>query len=381
MIPYSRQEITEEDIDSVVAVLRSDFLTQGPVTEKFEQAIAGYCGVKASIATCNATAALHLACLALGVNEGDCVWVPAISFVATANCARYCGADVDFIDVDSKTGLICLRTLEQKFEKAQSENRLPKLLIVVHLAGHSVAMKSVHELCKTYGVKLVEDASHALGGRYQNQPVGSCAYSDAAVFSFHPVKPLTTGEGGMLLSNDHDMIERARCLSCHGIVKKAEQLRDQSKGAWNYEQQMLGFNYRLSDIHSALGLSQLSSLNDRIAARQNLASRYDDFFEGSNICPIAIGDCVKSAWHLYPVLFETEDVRNNAFKGLRALGYWVNVHYEPIPAQPYYQDLGFKAEEFPGALAYSTHTLSLPLFGTMPENVVKEVANFCLGVQ
>lgn len=378
MIPYSRQQIEQSDIEAVVAVLKSDFLTQGQTVPRFEHAVAGYCDVAHAVATCNATAALHLACLALDVDENVIVWIAATSFVASANCARYCGAKVDFVDCDPESGLISLEALTKKLKTANSRDALPKVLIVVHLGGQSCDMQAIHELCKPYGIDIIEDACHALGGKYQGRPVGISHYSACTIFSFHPVKPITTAEGGMLLTSRKELADKARLIANHGIERERTRLLNSDRGAWYYEQQVLGYNYRLSDVHAALGLSQMSRLDDMCEQRAALARRYDELFSGTKVKPVTKQHASVSAWHLYPVLFPGKEQRNNAFTALRAHDFAVNIHYEPIPAQPYYQQLGFSMAEFPGARSYADRTLSLPLHAFVDRDMQSKIVDLCL---
>lgn len=384
MIPYSRQQVSQADIEAVVSVLKSDFLTQGETVPRFEQAVAQYCNVAYAVASCNATAALHLACLALGVDENSRVWIAATSFVASANCARYCGAEVDFVDCDAKSGLISVAALQKKIERALAQDRLPQVLVVVHLGGQSCDMQSIASLCQRYGIEIIEDACHALGGRYQSQPIGSCQYSACTIFSFHPVKPITTAEGGMLLTARPELAQRARLIANHGIERDRQRFINGGReaGNWYYEQQVLGYNYRLSDIHAALGLSQLARLDELRAQRDALAKNYDalfsaEKFESSNVVPVPQNREGQSAWHLYPVLFPDKAARNQAFDALRAQGFAVNIHYEPIPAQPYYQQLGFSMKEFAGARTYADTSLSLPLHAFVDKQMQANIVELC----
>lgn len=364
MIPYSRQNISYDDINAVSDVLRSDFLTQGPVTRRFESAVAQYCGASHAIATVNATAALHVAMLLCDVSDQDIVWVPAISFVATANCARYCDATVTFLDCEKDTGLLALNALDEKLVQADKAGLLPKVLVVVHLAGHSVDMERVHELCNPYDIRVVEDASHALSGEYKGRRIGCCLYSDYSIFSFHPVKPVTSGEGGMLVTNHTEVVERARRLIEHGIERNIEGHLYGSKGPWYYEQQDLGFNYRLSDIHAALGLSQLSRLDGFLLERERLASHYSQrLSEGQMpLTKLAQNPDCRSSWHLYVVQCQDQEFRDKFLNRLRKAGFGANLHYMPIPAHPYYIALGMRMTDFPNAQAYAETSLSLPLF-------------------
>lgn len=382
MIPYSRQSITEEDIDAVVQVLRSDFLTQGPVVGQFEQAVAAQCEVDYAVAVASGTAALHVACLALGVTAGDLVLVAATSFVASANCAKYCGADVDFVDIDIDSGLLSSSCLEQCLARHKALGRVPKALIVVHMAGQSCDMRAISAQCQDQGIALLEDASHALGGTYTERPIGSCQYSDISVLSFHPIKPVAAGEGGMLLSNNAELAGRARLFANHGITRDPELLQNKDVGkngaGWYYEQQQLGYNYRLSDIHAALGLSQLKKLQQGVAARTLIADRYSELFAQSEIKPLLRNRNCESAWHLFIVQFSTSAIRDKVFDRLRNAGFGVNLHYLPIPGHPYYQQQGFLLDDFPAAKEFAQRSLSLPIFASMPMTVAEQVAELCL---
>ncbi len=371
MIPYSRQQVSEEDIDAVVSVLRSDYLTQGQVVTQFEKAVADYCQAKHCVAASSATAALHLACLALELTENDRVWVTALSFVASANCARYCGAELDFVDIEASTGLISVAALADKLNQAALQKRLPQLLIVVHLAGQSCDMKAISQLCRRYDIRIIEDASHALGGNYEELPVGSCRYSDLCIFSFHPVKPITTGEGGAITTNNPSLAKRARLYMSHGIERDQSCFINKPTGSWYYEQQVLGYNYRLSDIHAALGLSQLKRLDKRTRERRELARCYQDALQGLPLSLLTT-DHGNSAWHLFIIRVDKQE-RRALFEQLTASGFCVNLHYMPIPAQPYYVELGYDAADYPAANAYAETAISLPLFSGMNLEVIDQV--------
>lgn len=375
MIPYSRQHITEDDIAAVQKVLRSDFLTQGPTTRKFEQSIADRCGSAYAISTCNASAALHTACAIVDVAEGSSVWVSSVSFVASANCVRQCGAKVDFLDIDPDTGLICIESLRNKLIVASAESVLPKALIVVHLAGQSCQMEQIASLCKPLGIYIIEDASHALGSTYQEKPIGSCQYSDVCVFSFHPVKPITAGEGGMLTTNDRLLAEKARLFCSNGVVRETSLLCRQDMPEWYYEQHELGHNYRLSDLHSALGLSQLSRIDEFRKKRDHIARLYSEAIKELDLKPLSTVNVADlSAWHLYVVRFSNQQVRDQAYQRLKSAGFRVNLHYIPIFLHPYYQQYGYDIAAFPGAMQYYQTALSLPLYPEMdPSNVTKVV--------
>lgn len=359
MIPYGRQSITDEDIEAVVAVLKSDYLTQGEMVPAFEQRLADYCLAPHVIACSNGTTALHLACAALDLGADDWVWVSAISFVASANCARYCGAQVDFVDVEPETGNLCVAALREKLQRVQGSPHQPKALVAVHLAGQPCDLAEIGALCRQYGVHLIEDACHALGASYQGQPIGSCAHSDMTVFSFHPVKPITTGEGGAITTRSAALAAKLRLYRSHGITREPAQLSAPSPGGWYYEQQVLGFNYRLTDIQAALGASQLRRLPQFIAQRQQLAARYDELLTRLPVQPLRQMDDRRSGYHLYVVRVADRD---RVFAQLREAGIGVNVHYMPIPAQPYYRELGHDPAAYPGAQAYYRQAVSLPLY-------------------
>ncbi len=380
MIPYGHQWISQRDIDAVVAVLRSDFITQGPVIETFEQAVAARCGVKHAVAVANGTAALHLACLAQGLGPGDTLWTSPNTFLASANCARYCGADVDFVDVDARTYNLDLAALQQKLAWAETAGSLPRMVVPVHFAGASCDMAPLKELSQRYGFFLLEDASHALGGSYRTTPVGSCAYSDAAVLSFHPVKIITTGEGGMVLTNDERFADRVRLFRSHGTTKDPEQMRRPAEGAWYYEQIALGYNYRLTDLQAAIGISQLDRLDEFVGLRNRLADRYDRLLADLPVIVPHREPEVISAFHLYVIRLDasrTAKTRREVFDGLRSAGIGVHVHYIPVHLQPYYQDLGFGPGDFPNAEDYYHECLTLPLFPAMSaadqDSVVSEL--------
>lgn len=362
MIPYGRQSITDADIEAVVAVLKSDYLTQGEAVPAFEQGLADYCQVPHVVACSNGTTALHLACAALELGAHDWVWVSAISFVASANCARYCGAQVDFVDVEPDTGNLSVSALQSKLQLAQRSQTLPKALIAVHLAGQPCDLQEISALCRHYGIHLIEDACHALGARYHEAPIGNCAYSDMTVFSFHPVKPITTGEGGAITTRDEQLAAKLRLYRSHGITREPAELQQASPGGWYYEQQVLGFNYRLTDIQAALGLSQLTRLDALIASRRALAARYDTLLANLPLQPLRQQTDRTSGYHLYVIQVAERD---NLFARLRAAGIGVNVHYIPIPAQPYYRSLGQDPARYPGAQAYYRRAISLPLFPTL----------------
>lgn len=377
MTPYSRQSISEDDIEAVIRVLKSNFITQGPVVEEFERAVAEYCGATHAVAFVNATCALHVALKLLDVTVGDNVWVPAVSFVATANCARFCGAEVGFVDVAPDTGLICPSELEKKLELAKRERRLPKVLIVVHLAGQSADMERIAQICQIYGVRLVEDAAHALSGEYMGKKVGCCLFSEIAVFSFHPVKPMTSGEGGMLVTNQASQARRARLLREHGLDRDVSHAAKLSDAPLHYEQHELGYNYRLSDIHSALGVSQISRLDHFLCEREDLAASYLQRLSDSNLKPLKRNTDCRSSWHLFVVQCDSFEIRNAILRKLGDEGFSVKIHYMPIPNQPYYQSLGARPYDYPKAQSYWSRSLSLPLFPGFQISEVDRVVALC----
>ncbi|MDD1965679.1 UDP-4-amino-4,6-dideoxy-N-acetyl-beta-L-altrosamine transaminase [Pseudomonas putida] len=368
MIPYGRQSLDQADIDAVVAVLQSDWLTQGPTIERFEAAMAERCEAGFGIAVSNATAALHIACLAAGLGEGDALWTSPNTFLASANCGRYCGADVDFVDIDPLTWNLDVNALEHKLRAAERIGKLPKVLVAVAFSGQSCDMRAIAELARTYGFIVIEDASHAVGARYAGRPVGCGEFADMTVFSFHPVKIITTGEGGLVLTNRPELAERLRRLRSHGMTRDPAQMDEPSHGPWYYQQVELGFNYRITDMQAALGLSQLGKLDGFLARRRELAARYQQLLADLPLdLPTAQADA-ESAWHLYVVRLQTQRLavsHREVFEGLRAAGVGVNVHYIPVHLQPYYRDLGFIAGDFPEAEAYYAQAISLPLFPAM----------------
>lgn len=369
MIPYGCQSISQEDIAAVTAVLKSDFLTQGPAIPAFEQAVASYCGARHAIAVNSATAALHLACLALGVGPGDLVWTSPITFVASANCGLYCGADVDFVDIDVATYNLSVERLAEKLEAAERNGRLPKVVIPVHLAGQSCDMKAIHGLSRRYGFRIIEDASHAVGARYEGRPVGDCRYSDIAVFSFHPVKIVTTAEGGVALTNNAELAEIMGLLRTHGITRDERLMKGQNRGPWYYEQLHLGFNYRMTDMQAALGTSQMSRLDQFVDRRRAIASRYDDAFVNQPLLVPWQHPDTSSSYHLYIIRLPLRDglAHRRAFEELRQRGIGVNLHYIPVYLQPYYQRLGFEPGHCPEAERYYASAISIPLYPGMSD--------------
>ncbi|MNS13918.1 UDP-4-amino-4-deoxy-L-arabinose--oxoglutarate aminotransferase [compost metagenome] len=368
MIPYGRQSISDADIEAVVAVLRSDFLTQGPAVARFEQAVLDHCRAKHAIAVSNATAALHIACLALGLGPGDWLWTSPNTFVASANCGLYCGARVDFVDIDPVTYNLCPEALERKLLQAEQEGRLPKIVVPVHFSGQPCDMRAIHALSQRFGFRIIEDASHAIGGRYLDDPIGSCRYSDITVFSFHPVKVITTGEGGMAVTNDDELAQRLGLLRSHGITREPELMTQPMDGAWYYQQVTLGFNYRMTDLQAALGASQMQLLEHYVARRHQLAHRYNELLaELPLTLPWQHPDGY-SGLHLYVIRLQADKVgrsHHKVFEYLRSKEIMVNLHYIPVHTQPYYQQMGFKAGDFPEAERYYAEAISIPMFPTL----------------
>ncbi len=376
MIPYGRQDINEADIAAVVKVLRSDFLTQGPAVPAFENAIAGICEAQHAIAVSSATSALHLACIALGVGPGDVVWTTPITFVASANCARYCGATVDFVDIDPRTYNLSPAHLAEKLEIAAKAGKLPKVVIPVHLCGQPCEMGAIHALSKRYNFRIIEDASHAIGGRYKNEPIGNCHYSDITVFSFHPVKIITTGEGGMIVTNDAKLAHLVTRLRSHGITRHAMDMTHAPDGPWYYQQLELGYNYRMTDIQAALGLSQMERLVEFVAARHALAAQYEDLLKDLPVTlPWQHADSY-SAFHLYVVRLKLDLMKvshREVFERLRVTGIGVNLHYIPVYQHPYYAREGYKREDFPEAERYYSEAITLPLYPGLTRAQQEEV--------
>lgn len=373
MIPYGRQDITDEDIAAVEAVLRSDFLTQGPAVPGFERALASYCGAAHGVAVSSATAALHIACLALKLGPGDRLWTSPNTFVASANCGLYCGAEVDFVDIDPQTYNMSVAALEAKLVKAAAEDRLPKVVIPVHFAGQSCEMREIHALGQRYGFRIIEDASHAVGGRYLGEPIGNCRYSDITVFSFHPVKIITTAEGGMALTNDTKLAEQMERLRSHGITREPVMMAWESEGPWYYQQIELGYNFRMTDLQAALGHSQLQRLDDYVARRHSIAARYNEALAELPLTVPHQHPDSRSALHLYPIHLTNVVARRQVFESLRSKGVGVNVHYIPVHTQPHYRQLGFRVGDFPASERYYAGAISLPMFPTLTPAQQEEV--------
>ncbi len=371
MIPYGKQTLSQEDIDAVIDVLRSDYLTQGPAVPAFENALcdrvqAGHC-----VAANSATSALHLACRALGLGPGDWLWTSPITFVASANCALYCGAGVDFVDIDEDTWNMSPAALEDKLLRAESEGRLPKIVVPVHLCGQPCDMEEIHALGRRFGFRIIEDASHATGAQYRDLPVGACEHSDITIFSFHPVKIVTTGEGGAALTNDERLAQKMRQLRSHGVTRDPQEMTQSPDGPWYYQQIDLGYNYRLSDIHAALGIAQLRRLTEFVATRRRIASRYDDAFVDAPLTLQRHRRDSQSSFHLYVIRLDIDRIaasRSEVFSALLDRGIGVNVHYIPVHLQPYYRDRGFRPGSYPNAERYYSEAISLPLFPSLDQD-------------
>jgi UDP-4-amino-4,6-dideoxy-N-acetyl-beta-L-altrosamine transaminase len=368
MIPYGRQDITQADIDAVVAVLQSDFLTQGPQVPAFERAVADKVGARHGIAVNSATSALHIACKALSLGPGDWLWTSPITFVASANCALYCGARVDFVDIDPRTYNMSATALEAKLVQAEREGRMPKVVVPVHLCGQPCDMAAIHALGQRYGFKIIEDASHAIGGQYKGEYIGNSHYSDITVFSFHPVKIITTAEGGMAVTNDDHLAERMGLLRSHGVTRNPDLMTHEPDGPWYYQQVELGFNYRMTELQAALGVSQLARLDEYVVRRHELARRYDELLADLPVITPWQHSDGYSGLHLYVIRLDDTQIKRSyrdVFEALREQGIGVNVHYIPVHTQPYYQQMGFKAGDFPQAESYYGSAISLPMFATM----------------
>ncbi|WP_258807277.1 UDP-4-amino-4,6-dideoxy-N-acetyl-beta-L-altrosamine transaminase [Pseudidiomarina sp. CB1] len=371
MIPYGKQDIRQEDIDAIIEVLQSDFLTQGPQVPAFEQAVAQKVGAEYALAVNSATSALHIACLALGLGQGDILWTTPVTFVASANCGLYCGASVDFVDIDPNTYNMSVSALKTKLEHAAAHHRLPKVLVAVHLCGQPCEMSRIKALADQYGVKIIEDASHSIGGKYRGEYIGNCRYSDITIFSFHPVKIITTAEGGMALTNSKVLAEKMNLLRSHGITRDQDKMTHESDGPWYYQQVDLGFNYRMTELQAALGLSQLERLDEYVSKRHELAKIYDELLNSLPVTiPFQHSDSY-SGLHLYVIRLHREQINRShqeVFESLREKGIGVNLHYIPVHTHPYYQHMGFAADDFPNAMAYYHEAISLPMY----PNLTKE---------
>ncbi len=375
MIPYGKQNINQEDIDSVIEVMNSNFLTQGPITPLFEEELQKYCKAKYAVATINATSALHLACIAIGINKNDVVWTSPITFVASVNCVKYCGGEIDFVDIDPLTYNISIDCLNKKLIEAKKNKKLPKAIIAVHLSGQSCDMEKISNLSKEYGFKIIEDASHAIGGKYKDKPIGSCEYSDIAVFSFHPVKILTTCEGGACMTNNKKLYEIIYNLRSHGIVRNKRDMVNKNAGSWYYEQKVLGFNYRLNDLQSALGINQIRRLDLFVKKRHEIVRLYNELLiNNSNVTrPFQLKETY-SSFHLYIIKISNNEnfIRDQIFERLRNNGYYVNVHYIPIYKHPFYSK-NFDSTDYPNSEEYYSKAVSLPIYPYLDEKHVKNV--------
>ena len=376
MIPYGRQDISQADIEEVVGVLRSDFLTQGPQVPRFEKEVCKKVGADYALAVNSATSALHIACLALGLSDGDLLWTSPITFVASANCGLYCGADVDFVDIDPRNFNLCPTALEAKLHEADAANRLPKVVVVVHMCGHSADMEKIAALGNRYGFRIIEDASHAIGGKYQGAYIGNCRFSDITVFSFHPVKIITTAEGGMAVTNDPTLAQKMELYRSHGITRDTSQMTREPDGPWYYQQVDLGYNYRMTDLQAALGVSQMQRLDAFVMRRHELAERYDRLLTALPLVTPWRANETYSAFHLYVVRLKRDKItqsRREVFEALRGLGIGINVHYIPVHVQPHYSAMGFKSGDYPEAERYYEQAISLPLFAKMTNDQQDEV--------
>lgn len=375
MIPYGRQDITDGDLQAVAEVLRSDFLTQGPLVSRFEEAVAAKVGAKHGVAVNSATSALHIACAALDLGPGDILWTSPITFVASANAGLYCGAAVDFVDIDPRTFNMCPQALAEKLAASARSGKLPKVVVPVHMCGQPCDMAAIKALSEHYGFRIVEDASHAVGGRYRNEPVGNCRFSDITVFSFHPVKIITTAEGGMAMTNDPELARRMGLLRSHGITRDPSHMTHAPDGPWYYQQIELGWNYRLTDLQAALGVSQLERLEDYVSSRHRHARAYDAALAGLELkTPWQIPES-HSAYHLYPVQLDDAAKHRRVFEDLRRSGIGVNLHYIPVHLQPWYRAMGFKPGDFPVAEDYYSRTISIPMFATMTDDQRDQVVD------
>lgn len=378
MIPYGRQDITQADIDAVVSVLQSDFLTQGPVVPRFEKSVATHVGVKHALAVNSATSALHIACLALGLGPNDWFWTTPITFVASANCGLYCGAQVDFVDIDPDTYNLSTAALEAKLIEAEKLGRLPKVLVAVHLCGQPCDMETIHALGEKYGFKIIEDASHAIGGKYKGEFIGNCRYSDVTVFSFHPVKIITTAEGGMAVTNSDELASQMALLRSHGITRDVEQMTHAPDGPWYYQQIGLGFNYRMTELQAALGVSQMERLDAYVSRRHELARRYDQLLQFLPVATPWQHDDSYSGLHLYVIRLQLQKIdktHREVFDLLREHGIGVNLHYIPVHTQPYYQLMGFNQGDFPQAESYYAEAISLPMYQSLSDEQQDQVVS------
>jgi UDP-4-amino-4,6-dideoxy-N-acetyl-beta-L-altrosamine transaminase len=370
MISYGKQSINQDDIDAVVDVLRSDFLTQGPIVPKFETELCNYTGANHAVAVNSCTSALHIACLSLGLEPGDILWTSPITFVASANCALYCGASVDFVDIDFDTALMSVSHLKNKLERAKKDGKLPKIVVPVHFSGQSCDMQEIHDLSIQYGFYIIEDAAHAIGGTYKDEKIGCCKYSDITVFSFHPVKIITTGEGGAVLTNNSKLANKMKLLRSHGITRDTSQMKNESRGAWYYEQIELGYNYRMTDMQAALGVSQLNVIDKFLSKRAEIANYYDKSFSNTKALPLLVKTDRNSSNHLY-VIRVSKEIRNTLFDKLIEAGIGVNLHYIPVYKQPYFES----SKNFSESEKYYESAISIPIFPLLSEHQTKYISN------
>ena len=375
-IPYGKQNINQADVDAVVDVLKSDFLTQGPQVPAFEKSVAQLVGAQHALAVNSATSALHIACLALGLGKGDLLWTSPITFVASSNCALYCGADVDFVDIDSQTYNMSISALKLKLEQAKKDNKLPKIVVPVHLCGQPCDMAKIYALSQEYGFKIIEDASHAIGGKYQGTYVGAGQYSDITIFSFHPVKIVTTAEGGMALTNDAKLAQKMDLLRSHGVTRNQDLMSKEPEGPWYYQQVDLGFNYRMTELQAALGVSQMHRLEQFVAKRHDIAEVYNQILQNLPVVlPYQLPETY-SGLHLYVIRLKLDEIsktRKEVFELLREKGIGVNVHYIPVHTQPYYENIGFKQGDFPEAESYYASAISLPMYPDLTQMQIEYI--------
>lgn len=377
MIPYGRQDINQADIDAVIEVLKSDFLTQGPMVPRFERVVAEHVGANHALAVNSATSALHIACLALGLGAGDWLWTSPITFVASANCGLYCGAKVDFVDIALGTYNLCPEALEQKLKQAEKESKLPKVVVAVHLCGQPCDMQAIHALSKRFGFHVIEDASHAIGGKYKNEYIGCSRYSDITVFSFHPVKIVTTAEGGMALTNSDALAEKMGLYRCHGITRDPKLMTKEFDGPWYYQQVELGYNYRMTELQAALGVTQMNRLDYFVSCRHKIAGRYNELLKDLPVVLPWQSPDSYSGLHLYVIRLDLERISSThreVFEKLRECGIGVNLHYIPVHTQPYYQEMGFGIGDFPNAESYYAEAISLPMYPSMSNEQQDQVA-------
>lgn len=378
MIPYGKQDINQADIDTVIEVLTSDFLTQGPKVPAFEKAVAEHVGSNHALAVNSATSALHIACLALGLKQGDWLWTTPITFVASANCGLYCGAQIDFVDIDPTTYNLCPEALEVKLIEAERNGLLPKVVVAVHLCGQPCDMRAIHDLATRYGFKVIEDASHAIGGKYQNEFIGNCRYSDITVFSFHPVKIITTAEGGMAITNDDSLAEKMNLYRSHGVTRDQNLMTHEPDGPWYYQQVELGYNYRMTELQAALGISQMKRLDDFVAQRHVIANGYNELLSDLPLTLPRQHSDSYSGLHLYIIRLRLDEIKKThlqVFEELRAAGVGVNLHYIPVHLQPYYSNMGFRRGDYPNAEAYYSEAISLPMFPSLSEQQQNEIVD------